>query len=66
MVAVFQIGEYGDDAAGNSTWSEGDWSCDGEFTTFDLVLAFRAGGFSRAASAPWSGSSDDRRFGHAN
>ncbi|MCA9217192.1 MAG: hypothetical protein KDB27_29185, partial [Planctomycetales bacterium] len=27
----------------NSTWSEGDWTCDGDFDTDDLVAAFQAG-----------------------
>ncbi|MCA9199804.1 MAG: hypothetical protein KDA87_19825, partial [Planctomycetales bacterium] len=28
---------------GNSTYHEGDWNGDGDFTTADLVLAFQAG-----------------------
>ncbi len=43
LVAVFQIGEYEDNIAGNSTWDEGDWDGDGEFTTADIVAAFQFG-----------------------
>ena len=43
FVLVFQIGEYEDSIAGNSTWSDGDWNGDGDFTTGDLVLAFQTG-----------------------
>jgi hypothetical protein len=42
-------GEYEDSIPGNSTWSEGDWDCDGDFTTRDLVLAFSDVGFVAAA-----------------
>ena len=31
--------------AGNSGWADGDWNCDGDFTTRDLVAAFRAGAY---------------------
>lgn len=41
LVAVFQLGHYEDDLVGNSSWASGDWNCDGEFTTADLVLAFQ-------------------------
>ena len=45
LVQIFQVGEFQDTIAGNSTWSEGDWTGDGDFTTADLVLAFQTGGF---------------------
>jgi hypothetical protein len=45
FVQVFQMGEYEDNLALNSTWATGDWNCDGEFDSGDLVKAFQAGGF---------------------
>ncbi|MCA9213723.1 MAG: lamin tail domain-containing protein, partial [Planctomycetales bacterium] len=47
LTQVFQVGEYEDGIEDNSTWSEGDWDCDGDFTTRDFVLAFhwQTGGF---------------------
>ncbi len=45
LVHVFQIGEYEDDIAGNSTFESGDWNGDGDFTTRDLVLAFQYSAF---------------------
>ena len=35
--------------AGNSTWAEGDWNCDGDFNSGDFVAAFQAGGYVAAA-----------------
>ena len=49
LVSVFIAAEYEDDIIGNSTWVEGDWDCDGEFTTGDLVAALIAGGYSAAS-----------------
>jgi hypothetical protein len=41
--------------AGNSTWSEGDWNCDGEFNSRDIVLAFVEGDYSaRAVRQSWA------------
>ena len=37
--------------ARNSTFADGDWDGDGDFTTSDLVLAFQAGAYV-AASRP--------------
>ena len=45
FVTVFVAGEYEDDAAGNSGWSEGDWDGDGDFTSGDIVAVFIAGGY---------------------
>jgi hypothetical protein len=45
LLAVFQSGEYRDDLHRNSTWSEGDWNCDGDFDSNDLVAAFQSGRF---------------------
>lgn len=42
LVHVFQIAEYEDDVAFNSTWQDGDWNDDGDFTSADLVAAFAA------------------------
>lgn len=36
-------GEYEDDRAFNSSYEEGDWNGDDEFTSRDLILAFQAG-----------------------
>jgi hypothetical protein len=44
-------GEYEDALDDNSTWEEGDWNDDGDFTSTDLVLAFAAGAYSPEASA---------------
>lgn len=49
LVDVFIPGQYEDKTPGNSTWATGDWDCDGDFTTGDLVLAFQKGSYSPAA-----------------
>ena len=49
LVAVFQIGEYEDDIAGNSTFEEGDWNGDGDFNSRDLVTVFILGNFQKNA-----------------
>ena len=49
LVQVFVRGEYEDDVAGNSVWSDGDWNGDGDFNSQDLVSAFAAGPYSRAS-----------------
>jgi hypothetical protein len=49
LVQVFQRGEYEDNVADNSTWSEGDWDGDGEFTSGDFVAALSAGPYSLAS-----------------
>ena len=51
LIAVFTAGQYEDGIDGNSLWSTGDWDCDGNFTTGDLVEAFRSGGYSSNATA---------------
>ncbi len=43
LVQVFQLGQYEDQLAGNSTWQDGDWNEDGDFNAADLVLAFQSG-----------------------
>lgn len=43
LVKVLQVGEYEDDLAGNSMWSDGDWNGDGDFGTADLVVALQEG-----------------------
>ena len=45
MVRVFQAGEYQDDVASNSGWSEGDWDGDLDFTSQDFVVALQDGGY---------------------
>ena len=42
---IFQANEYEDGVENNSVWSEGDWNCDGDFTTRDIVEAFMDGGY---------------------
>jgi hypothetical protein len=42
-VVVFQAGEYEDQVPGNSTFEEGDWNGDGDFTTSDFVFVLQAG-----------------------
>ncbi len=49
FVQVMQVGEYEDDVTGNSSWAEGDWDGDGDFTTQDIILAFQDGGYSVAS-----------------
>ncbi|MCA9167339.1 MAG: PEP-CTERM sorting domain-containing protein [Planctomycetales bacterium] len=51
FVQVFQIGEYEDGIAGNSTWAEGDWDANGEFDSGDFVVAFADGGFENGTRA---------------
>ena len=43
LLAVFKVGEYEDDVAGNSGWSDGDWNGDREFDASDLIYAFLDG-----------------------
>lgn len=45
FITVFQVGEYEDTAADNSTWAEGDWNGDADFDSSDFVAAFQAGGY---------------------
>lgn len=40
ILLAFSAGEYEDDIDDNSTYEEGDWNGDGDFTTRDLVDAF--------------------------
>ena len=41
LLQALQSAEYEDGVPGNSTWEDGDWDGDGEFTSGDLVLAFQ-------------------------
>ena len=50
FVQVFTFGEYEDGIAGNSTWAEGDWDCDGDFGTSDFVAAFQTRAYVAAAA----------------
>ncbi|MCA9151203.1 MAG: lamin tail domain-containing protein, partial [Planctomycetales bacterium] len=43
LVLVFQVGEYEDGIAGNSSWADGDWDGDGDFTTSDFTFALQNG-----------------------
>ena len=51
LVQVFQVGEYEDGVARNSSWSTGDWNGDGEFDSGDLVVAFQAGNYEQDPAA---------------
>jgi hypothetical protein len=54
FVAVFQLGQYEDRIANNSTWASGDWNNDTEFDSRDFVEAFQDGGFERGPLAATS------------
>lgn len=49
FVAVFQAGQFEDQAVNNSTWATGDWNGDREFNSGDFVEAFRDGGYNQGA-----------------
>ncbi len=51
LVQVFIAGEYEDNIPGNSTFEEGDWDGDGDFTTADFVLVLAAGTYHELAMA---------------
>ena len=51
LIDVLANGEYEDSIAGNSTWSEGDWTNDNEFDSGDLVVALASGGYVAGAAA---------------
>ncbi|MCA9166220.1 MAG: PQQ-binding-like beta-propeller repeat protein [Planctomycetales bacterium] len=51
LIAVFQVGHYEDNIAGNSTWATGDWNGDGDFTPDDLVAALADGGYEHGPRA---------------
>ncbi|MCA9215608.1 MAG: lamin tail domain-containing protein [Planctomycetales bacterium] len=51
LTIVFKANEYEDGITGNSSWSEGDWNCDGDFTTRDFVEVFMDGGYVNDAAA---------------
>ena len=50
LVEVFQVGEYEDGIAGNSTFEDGDWTGDGEFDSADFVFVFQLGIYSAGAA----------------
>ena len=60
LVKIFQANEYEDSIDGNSTWAEGDWNCDGDFSTADLILAFQQDSYSAAATVAHSPNSNVR------
>ena len=47
LVNVFVAGEYEEEAPSNATWATGHWNGDGEFTSNDIVVAFKDGGYER-------------------
>jgi hypothetical protein len=51
LIDVLANGEYEDNIADNSTWSEGDWNSDNEFDSSDLIEGLAAGYDSAAATA---------------
>ena len=46
---MFAAGEYEDGVPHNSGWAEGDFNCDGEFDSADIIKAMQSGGYSSAA-----------------
>ena len=58
---VFQGGLYEDQIAGNAGWSTGDWNCDGEFDSEDIVTAMTVGNFQLIAAALDAESDRDTR-----
>ncbi len=48
---VFSVGLYEDQIAHKASWVTGDWNCDGEFDSGDLVESFSTGAFQIAAIA---------------
>ena len=51
LVEVFRAGHYEDNIAMNSEWQQGDFDGDGDFTTTDLVTAFRDGAYENGTRA---------------
>lgn len=49
LIRVFSVNEFEDDIPNNSTWDEGDWNADGDFTTQDLIVAFARGNYLSAS-----------------
>jgi hypothetical protein len=49
LVQIFAAGRYEVPLADDTRWAEGDWDCDGRFSTTDLVVAFQYGGYVAAA-----------------
>jgi len=58
---VFQGGLYEDQIAGNAGWSTGDWNCDGEFDSEDIVTAMTVGNLQLIAAALDAESDRDTR-----
>ena len=52
LVKVIQAGEYEDDVVDNSTWLRGDWNCDQDFSSEDIVFAFQMGGYTSPGVNP--------------
>lgn len=48
LIAVFTEGKFEDGISKNAGWASGDWTCDMEFTTSDLVHAMTFGSFLRS------------------
>lgn len=63
FVAAFQVGEYEDGVAANSTWAEGDWDGDTEFTSSDFILAFQGGGYEAGPRAAVAAVPEPATFG---
>ncbi len=47
LTILFGTGKYEDGIDGNSTWFEGDFNGDGDFTTRDLVHVFMRGTYTQ-------------------
>ena len=48
---LFQRGEYEDRLPNNSGWADGDFNCDGDFDSADLLLALQTGTYERGPMA---------------
>lgn len=51
LITIFQRNEYEDGIPLNSTWEDGDWTADGDFTSYDLIMAMQAGHYEQPAAA---------------
>ncbi len=52
LVLLFQLNEFEDNVAGNSTYRDGDWNLDGDFTSDDLLFALSRKGYQGRAAEP--------------
>ncbi|MCP4195115.1 MAG: hypothetical protein GY768_31325 [Planctomycetaceae bacterium] len=60
LVTVFAVGRYEDSISQNAGWADGDWDGDLDFTSSDLVWAFRDGGYEQGPLARVNGVPEPR------